>query len=558
MIGVIAQPEERAAVQEFFELFKTPWELLDPARSYDVVIATDGCPHEVQTRLLVVYNSGPTQWDATAPPHTPELARVCMGEETFPLYCGVATFFEPVDSVASIEGQNRSAGFRLDRGGITVVRLGFDLFAEVAFLLAAGQPPVNAPCPALDQHITVLRRLIVDAGVALLEIPPSPAGHPFIACLTHDIDFLSLRQHRFDRTIAGFLYRAVLGSALDVARGRCGWRRLATNWLAAARLPLVQLGLAEDFWLPFQRYLAADGRPSTFFLLPFKGRDGRAPEGRASSGRATRYDIGDIPQSVRLLHERGCEVGLHGIDAWHDVAAAREELQKVSDATGSKELGVRMHWLYFTAHSFRVLEEAGFKYDATCGYNEAVGYRAGTAQAFKPLGVRTLLALPFQIQDTALFYPDRMNLSESDAWPRCMELLRNSRKYAGVLTISWHDRSLVPERLWGHFYAALLAEVEKAAPWFATASEVVDWFRARRAVHFHQDSSSDRLHVSVQNVPPHFRSTLTLRISHQDSQRRMVHRDLPFDSSAVRGINVMELISPARAPVPGTAAATLN
>ena len=30
------------------------------------------------------------------------------------------------------------------------------------------------------------------------------------------------------------------------------------------------------------------------------------------------------------------------------------------------------------------LDEAGFEYDSTVGYNDAVGYRAGTSQVFRP------------------------------------------------------------------------------------------------------------------------------------------------------------------------------
>ena len=46
---------------------------------------------------------------------------------------------------------------------------------------------------------------------------------------------------------------------------------------------------------------------------------------------------------------------------------------------------MRMHWLYYDQQSPGVLEKAGAVYDSTIGYNETVGYRAGTTQAYKPL-----------------------------------------------------------------------------------------------------------------------------------------------------------------------------
>ena len=37
------------------------------------------------------------------------------------------------------------------------------------------------------------------------------------------------------------------------------------------------------------------------------------------------------------------------------------------------------------------LEKAGFSYDSTVGYNETIGYRAGTAQVFKHPGRRSFV-----------------------------------------------------------------------------------------------------------------------------------------------------------------------
>ena len=48
---------------------------------------------------------------------------------------------------------------------------------------------------------------------------------------------------------------------------------------------------------------------------------------------------------------------------------------------------------------------AGATYDSTIGYNETVGYRAGTTQVYKPLEMTRLLELPLHVMDTAMFYP---------------------------------------------------------------------------------------------------------------------------------------------------------
>ena len=147
-----------------------------------------------------------------------------------------------------------------------------------------------------------------------------------------------------------------------------------------------------------------------------------------------------------------------------------------------------MHWLYFGAQRAMLLEKAGFDYDSTIGYNETIGYRAGTSQVFKHPDVDHLLELPLHIMDTALFYPSYMNLSDEQAGAAMLPLIENAARFGGVLTINWHDRSLGPERLWGDAYVNLLRELRARTPWFATASQTVAWFRKRRATSFVNDT----------------------------------------------------------------------
>jgi hypothetical protein len=165
-----------------------------------------------------------------------------------------------------------------------------------------------------------------------------------------------------------------------------------------------------------------------------------------------------------------------------DPEKGREEFQRIRQISNQPEIGVRMHWLYFDAESPGILDRLGFGYDSTSGYNEAVGYRAGTTQVYRPRGVQNLLELPLHVQDTALFYPDRMNLSPQEALWKVEGLIENAEKYGGVLTINWHHRSLGPERLWDDFYSELLGILKGKKAWFGTARQVIQWFRRRRAL----------------------------------------------------------------------------
>jgi hypothetical protein len=163
-------------------------------------------------------------------------------------------------------------------------------------------------------------------------------------------------------------------------------------------------------------------------------------------------------------------------------------MSRLTKVTGQERVGIRMHWLYFADTSPRHLEHAGFDYDSSCGYNDAVGYRAGTSQVYRLPGTRQLMELPLTIMDSAMFFSDRMGLSRDEGLARCRAIVANASRDGGTVVVNWHDRSLVPERQWGHAYAELIDEVRGGhRPWFAKAAEAVDWFRWRRSIAFAAD-----------------------------------------------------------------------
>lgn len=502
MIGVIAKPEEHDVVAEFFELFKTPWEFYRSDRQYDVVLcAGDGNVQEASARLILVYAGETIPFDAGAnPPIDAQRTTTMLSYRgsRIPLY-GKSLTFRADGGVLTDEASGQSAAYVVRSSDGVLVRIGYDLFCEIRAALTVGQPPANASIPAVEMHIAFLRDLIIECAAPLVEIPPVPDGYRFIACLTHDVDHASIRRHKWDHTMFGFLYRAVFGSLINVFRGRASVRDLLANWMATLKLPLVHAGLAKDFWYDFDRYLEFEaGLGSTFFVIPFKNHPGRTPEGQAPVGRASRYEARDIESHIRRLTSAGCEVGVHGIDAWCDSSKGREELQQVSRITGSPDIGVRMHWLYFDEQSPATLEKAGFAYDSSIGYNQTVGYRAGTTQAFKPLEAIELLELPLHVMDTALFYPGYLNLSPREARKRVGSIIDNALRFGGIVTINWHDRSIAPERRWGAFYVNLIEDLKSRDAWFATAPQAVAWFRRRRSAVFKAVSREPSvLHATV-------------------------------------------------------------
>ncbi|HAX97665.1 MAG TPA: hypothetical protein DCY12_01895, partial [Candidatus Atribacteria bacterium] len=486
MIGIIAVDAEKESAMEFFELFKTPWEFYAPGRNYDVIISTLNNVPKVGQRLTILCSSERDQFrnnEEIQIQSTLKSVTLKYADTEIPIYGNLLTFTGKGQPILEVMGE--VAGLKINEVFNQKVLLGFNLFEEIHHLLSVGQPKENALIPTIDVHISLIRNLIVEAGIPLIEIPPMPPGYDFMTCLTHDIDFAGIRKHKLDHTMFGFVYRASIGSLARCFKGRLPLRKLLRNWSAVLRLPFVYLGVAKDFWLQVNSYVEIEKNlKSTFFFVPFKHKHGDHILGNGSRKRATKYDISDVEEIAKALRDNGFEIGIHGIDAWHDLEKALQERSRITEYLKGKEIGVRIHWLLFDSNSYRVLDEAGFSYDSTLGFNEAIGYRAGTLQVFKPFGVKRLLELPLHIQDTALFYPKRMDLSDTEALALCEKLIHNAKSYNGVLTILWHDRSLGPERLWKEFYINLLGKIRENKVFFSTASEIVNWFRKRRAVKF--------------------------------------------------------------------------
>ena len=488
MIGVVCPESQRNLVTEFFEFFKTPWEFYRPERSYDVVLATDVPPQGIEVKLLVTYGLAGNEKRITSNSGQSEETYVEYENTIFPVYGRIALIDSQGPVLLRLRGSSGAVAVDENSHPMRVIHVGYDLFEEIRFLLESGQPKRNAPIPTLEIHISMLRNWIVDSGIPLVEIPPTPSGYEFIVCLTHDVDFIRIRDHKFDHTMWGFLRRTSIGSLLKAARGRISLKKCFRNLKAALSLPAVYFGICKDFWMEdFQKFVELERNfKSTFFFIPYKNVPGDRVNRPHSERRAAAYDVSEEQPLLRHLMFAGHEVGLHGIDAWHSVEKGVAESNRIEQATGKPPIGVRMHWLCFDDTSPQKLEEAGFQYDSTVGYNNAIGYRAGTSQVFRPCGANSLLELPLHIQDTALFYSGNMDLTEDEAWNRCDELIQNAITYSGVVTVLWHTRSLAPERLWGDFYTRLLETLDARNAWFATASQVVDWFRLRRSFSFGQ------------------------------------------------------------------------
>jgi hypothetical protein len=256
MIGVACKNSERDIVREFFELFKTPWEFFVKGNHYEIIISTVYEMPPTNAGLLILYSSKQMEFDTWKGIALEAAASSNLNDQgvRVPIYAALAGLPHQGCPLLYDQSGSTAVALKFSEPLRQILRVGYDLFDEVAFLLLEGQPRNYALIPTLELHISLMRSWILNAGIPLVEIPPVPWGYKFTACLTHDVDFAGIRLQKLDHTMWGFLYRASVGSFLGFLKGSCSLVQMMKNWKAVFSLPLVYLGVARDFWDDFERY----------------------------------------------------------------------------------------------------------------------------------------------------------------------------------------------------------------------------------------------------------------------------------------------------------------
>ncbi|HEV3313192.1 MAG TPA: hypothetical protein VG815_21990 [Chloroflexota bacterium] len=550
LIAYDVSEARRRAAEELFQLFKVPAHVFSTGTRPEVLI-TDGSRGGVERGAVATYTfaSGPAPLDVdlsitTTPMPIVERTITWPGaSHEIPVPSGLSTLAGPGEALASC---NRGvAALRLPAAdGHTFVRFGYNLFDETARLLTAGQPISDVSVPSLDLHIALLRRELC-RDVDLTEIPAIPSGHECIVTLSHDIDHMSLREHRFDVHWLSFMRQATLWPPVSLRGGRMSAGDALKAWALAAASPLIILGALPDPWNDvdgYRRIEARFGARSTYFFIPFAYENGVDLDGRPGHMRRwAGYDLAARRETVKSVEASGAEIALHGLDAWSDVAWARRESERLATISGRAPRGIRMHYLYADEGTSARLEEAGFAYDSTVGFSRHVGFRAGTLQPYVPLTCRELLEFPVHLEDGGL-------LSRSGAWSTPAEarktiddLLDNAVRAGGALNASWHDNSLKPPRSWIDPYLYMLNGARERLAWMPTMEDACRWFRLRRGLTFRATTEGATAEASwPQDLPAPLLRTYARRPQAWDTATALEFTDMPlhFDdrrsSEAVR------------------------
>ena len=363
------------------------------------------------------------------------------------------------------------------------VHVGFDVVAAADYYLNGrgevgwprdryGRPDLGGAPPwrresvavaAVNRYARLLARAAEaaceTAGTPLLRFRYWPDGAPFAAALSHDVDRLR-----------GPARREVLRSWLRPFGGGARARYKLRDFVrgSAPLEPLPAVREAEE----------AAGGASTFFV----GSVRRGPMDFA-------YDLGDVAGLIGEITAAGREVGLHGsYYAEADGAALREERELLTGAAGREVAGVRGHYLRLGGdEGWRAVEAAAFAYDASFGFANEVGWRAGAAFPYRPFDGDAerpydFVEIPPAVMDGTLFQYKRLRSKQARA--ATLRLVGEAAACGGLCSLIWHYRAFrggtFPE--WGAVFADVVAHILEAGGRALTHRDVAARYRLNAAV----------------------------------------------------------------------------
>jgi hypothetical protein len=350
-----------------------------------------------------------------------------------------------------------------------------DRGADGVFMVSAlpTQRRAHHASPLVDWHVAELGRLLRASGV---DIGPGEDRWPhrarYAVVLTHDTDAAGLHDVRelLRTAVRAVRYRSVahVAAAMSAALG----------WFRGSPDPQF----AFTGWAGLER---AIGVRSAFYL---HARDG----GRRHLHDPTyRVDGHQRWAVLAELADEGWEIGIHAaIESGRSVASLARERELLEAVVRRPVRGLRHHYWRldwrFPWRTFRNHSDAGYTYDTSMAWRDRPGFRAGTAQPYRPFdperGVSLgIVELPTTAMDGHLF--ECLRLSPADAVNVLRDLSGVVRDAGGVVNLNWHQETFGNRHAhhgWRDAYETIVRELaDDPDAWVATPHDVARWFLER-------------------------------------------------------------------------------
>jgi hypothetical protein len=244
----------------------------------------------------------------------------------------------------------------------------------------------------------------------------------------------------------------------------------------------------DDFWL-FDQVVAAEashGFESTFMfsVVPSYASYG--------STNDVLYDAAwpHLRRQMSSLRDQGVELGLHAsYHAHRDPARFWLERQRLEELSAGSVRGLRHHFWQVgpdVSATLRAHEAAGFHYDSSLAFNDAVGLRRAVALPYRPWDATaqrplSTWQLPVLALDSAACATARDAGEAIEAvWSGIEQVIASH----GVAVLDWHVRCSYPAndryRLWAETYVGVLERLAtRKDVWVTGLGKITDWAASR-------------------------------------------------------------------------------
>jgi hypothetical protein len=282
---------------------------------------------------------------------------------------------------------------------------------------------VGRPYAAIAMYLLQRELCRLAPGCQQEPVCPASSCRHFIIN-THDVDFLPLdRFSSIKRLTKNAMISLLVARSPRLAFGQA---------VQAVRTGVTTENVLDQIPSLLSGELKRSASASFFFITQNRHR------------RDANYQV-EQPQVVQLLRDlasHGMDVGVHGSytsldERWE----LQREFARLHDL-GFTPQGGRQHWLRFTVDRLiRAVEDTGARYDASLGWTDQIGFRAGACFAFPPYDFENersanFIEIPLVIMDQAL---QERGGNEESRYQLAAELLATSRRYGwGGVSVLWH------------------------------------------------------------------------------------------------------------------------
>jgi hypothetical protein len=165
------------------------------------------------------------------------------------------------------------------------------------------------------------------------------------------------------------------------------------------------------------------------------------------------YNIDEprIRQLMRIIYDRGHEIGLHGSYGTYkngkQLKRQFAKLRRVMDEENiiQEKIGIRQHYLrWSTSETPSNMEEAGLTYDTTLGFADHAGFRCGTCFEYPLFDLKNrkqlkIIERPLVAMECSVLDDVYMGLETESASEYLQQLKKSTKQVNGNFTLLWHN-----------------------------------------------------------------------------------------------------------------------